>query len=69
MLFGGVDHRSRQVGEQVVVVIDQREVDLEALLHGRIGKALGYALPVGLVGEFFADLGEVVLAVGILNVG
>src|SRR5918996_1494678 len=59
MLFGGVDNRSLQVSEELVVVIDQREVDLDALLHGRIGTALGHALPVGLVGEFFADLGEV----------
>lgn len=69
VLVGGVDNVELQVAEQVVVVIDQREVDCDALLHGRIGKAFGYALPVGLVGELFADLGQVVLAVGLLAVG
>jgi hypothetical protein len=58
MLFGGVDNRSLQAGEPLGVVIEPREVDRDALLPGRIGTALGHALPVGRVGEFFADRGE-----------
>jgi hypothetical protein len=67
VLFGGMDRGEFQVGEQVVIGIDQREVDLTTLLHGRRGKALGHALPVGFVGECFAELGEVILAVGLLD--
>jgi hypothetical protein len=43
-----------------------REVDRYALLPGRLGQALGHALPVGLVGEFRADRGAVGLAGGLL---
>ena len=66
---GGVDHGEFQVGEPGVIGLDPREVDLNALLHGRIGHALGHALPGGFVGECCADRREVVRAVGLLDVG
>ena len=48
-------------------MIDQCEVDFDALLHGWIRKALGHALPVDLVGELLATLREVILTIGILD--
>jgi hypothetical protein len=38
-------------------------------VHSRLGKALGYAISVGFVGEVLADLGQVILAVGMLDMG
>ena len=67
--LGGADDVELELGEQLVVVIDQLEVDLDALAHAGIGEALGDAGAVGLVGELLAGLGEVVLAVGVLDVG
>jgi hypothetical protein len=65
VLVGGMDHGPCQGGAPVVIVIAPREVDRHALLHGRIGQARGHALPVGLVGEVVAELGEGVLAGGL----
>lgn len=53
----------------MIKITNQREVDLDALLHGRVGEALGDASPMGLIGDLPADLGQVVLAVGVLHVG
>jgi hypothetical protein len=68
-LGGGVGHGSRQVGAQVVIGRDQREVAREALRSGRLGNALGPALPAGRVGECCADRGAVVRAVSMFDVG
>ena len=65
----GLDERQLQVGQQVVVGIDQREVDLNALLDGRLGEALRHAGSVRLVCELLADRREVVLTIGILDMG
>jgi len=63
------DNVSFHIAEEMVVVPDQREVDFHALLDGRIGKALGDADTIGFVGELFPDLGQVILTVGIVDVG
>jgi len=46
---------------------DQGEVHFDALLDGWIGEPLSDTASVGFVGNLFADLGKVVLAVGVLN--
>lgn len=54
--------------DEPVVVIDQVKVGLDGLLHAWIGEALRQPLAVGLVGDLLAELGEVVLGVGVLDV-
>jgi len=66
---GGLDQRPRQVGQPVVVGMDPREVDLKALLDGRLGEALRHAGSVRLVGELLADRREVGLTLGLLAMG
>jgi hypothetical protein len=38
-------------------------------LHRRLGKAFGHPVAIGLVGNLLADLGQIVLAIGILHMG
>jgi hypothetical protein len=69
MVFGGLDDGMLQIGKQLVVVGDQRQVDLNAFLHGAIGKALGDPITIRFVGDLLAELRQVVLAVGVLDMG
>ena len=52
-----------------VVVLDQHEVDLHALAGIGLVEGLGDAFAVGLVGDLGLGLREVVLVVGVLDVG
>jgi hypothetical protein len=65
--LGGVDKRELKLRKEAVVGVEQRQVDLDALLDGGIGEAFRDPLPVGLVGELLADFGQLVLTVGILD--
>jgi len=69
MNLGRLGDVELNLGEQPVVVIDQREVHLHGLTHARFVKAFGHSFAVGLIGDLLADLREVILAVGILDVG
>jgi hypothetical protein len=67
-LLRGLDDGEFQITEQLIIKGDQDQVDLDILLHRGIGKAFGDAPAVGFVGEVRADLRQVVLAMGILDV-
>jgi hypothetical protein len=67
MLFGRGDNGQFQVPQQLVIIVNQGEVDLDAFLDGGIGKPLGDPSAIRLVRDLFADLGQVVLAVGLLD--
>ena len=69
MLFSGSHDIQLQIGEQLVVVIHQLKIDLDAPLHAGITEALGDSFAVGFISDFLADLGQIVLAVGVLDVG
>jgi hypothetical protein len=69
VFLGGLDNRPLEVREQAVVVPNQRKLHLDALLDGRIREALGHAGSVRLVGQLLADLRQVILAVGLLDMG
>jgi hypothetical protein len=58
-----------EVAEPAVVVVEQREGHLPALLDGRRRKAFGHAVPVRLVGELLAEVGSVILAMRLLDKG
>jgi hypothetical protein len=56
-----------EVSQPAVVSIKQGEVQVDARLDSRIGKSCRHPLPVRFVGERCADLREVVLTVGLLD--
>jgi len=58
-----------EVGDDAVVVLDELEVDCDASSHLRVLEPFQDALKVDLVGEFLAELGQVVLAERVLYVG
>ena len=53
--------------EQGIVEADQGQVGFNAGLDGRISKAFSDTGAIGLVGDLFADLRQVVLTVGVLD--
>ena len=57
------------LAQQFVVVVDEGNVHFNRLTHTRIGEVLFHALPIALVRQLPAELGEVLLAVGVLNMG
>jgi len=68
MVFSGFEDREFNITEQRIVVGDQRQIDLDTFLHGRIGKAFSHPVTVGFVGDLFANGRQVILAVGVLYV-
>jgi hypothetical protein len=69
VLLRRVHDRQLEVCQPRVVVADQGHVTLEALWHRGSRTALGDAGPVGWVGDVLANLGEVVLALGVVDMG
>ena len=58
-----------EIDDERIVLVDQREVDRDALLHTRIGKVLHYPVAIGAIGEFSPEHGQVVLRARVLDVG
>ena len=67
MLFGRGDHGERHVPQSLVRIGNQGEVYLDAFLDRGIGTPLSAPSAIRLVRDLFADLGHVVLAVGLLD--
>jgi hypothetical protein len=67
MLLRRLHNGQRQVLQQRVVIVAQGEVHLDAFLNGGIGKSFRDPRPVGLGGAVLTDRGQVVLAVGLLD--
>ena len=55
--------------EVLIVDVDQAEVGFDALFNAVVGEALTKIFPVGRVPEGSVDIGQVVLGVGVLDVG
>jgi hypothetical protein len=67
--FGALLDVALELTEEAVIEVEKLEIDLDAFAHGGIREVLGDSLPVRLAGNLFLELGEVVLAVGVLEVG
>jgi hypothetical protein len=67
MLLGRPHDRQLQVGQELVIVVNQGQIDLHALVDRRIGQALRHAVAVRFVREFRANLWEVIWASGIVD--
>ena len=63
------DDRELEVGDARIVLVDQRDVDRDALLHTRIGKVLHDSLAISAIGELPPEDGQVVLRARVLDVG
>jgi hypothetical protein len=66
--FRVAHERQLEVGDEAVVALEEREVDLDALADTRIGKMVGHAVPIGRIGQSSLELWEVVLRARVLNV-
>ncbi len=67
--LGRCEDGQLHVAQPLVGVANQRAVDCDALVHRGIGKPLADAGAVGLIGNLLANRGQVVLAVGLLDMG
>lgn len=68
MDLGGRQQMTLQVGDLACQVTDELEIDLDRSTDVGIGELLGDPLGVALVVRAPAELGQVALAVGILDV-
>jgi len=68
-LSGGLHERQLQSARQTVVIVNQGQVDCNALLHGGIRKPLDNPRAMSLIGDLLSNLGQVILAVGVLDMG
>jgi hypothetical protein len=68
VLLGRLDNGQRDIAEPLIIVVHQSEVDCDTLLHGGIRAPFRHPVPVRLVGQRLPELGQVVLAVGLLDV-
>jgi hypothetical protein len=69
MRLGRLDDGPLDIAEQPIIVVNERAVDFDTLLHGRISAPFRPTVAVRLVGQRLPDLRPVVLTVGILDVG
>jgi hypothetical protein len=67
--FDLLDDVEFEVGKELVEEVEELEIDLAAFADGGIGEVIGESLPVRLVGDLLLELGEVVLAISVLDVG
>jgi hypothetical protein len=68
VLLGRLDKSQLHVVEQLIVGVNQGEIDFDMLLHGGIKAPFRHAIPIRLVGQLLPELGQVVLAVRMLDV-
>ncbi len=68
MTFGLFDDIKFQIGEQAVIEFHELEIHLDTFLDGRVGKMLGDADAIGFNRQLLFKVGEIVLAVGVLDV-
>ena len=69
MPLGGAGDREFHFAQQFVVVVNESHVQCDGLAHAGLGEVFLHSLAIALVRQLLAELGEVVLAVGILHVG
>jgi hypothetical protein len=63
VLLGCLEEKECEITQQLILIRDQVEVDRDRLLDSRVLKAFGDAFPVGFIGDFLADCGQVILGI------
>jgi hypothetical protein len=66
--LGRLDDGLLDIAEQSIRVGHEGEVDFDALRHSGLREPVRHTGPVGLVGQFLPDRGQIVQAVGLLDV-
>ena len=66
--FGLSNNREFEVHDEGVVLVDERQVDIDTLSHTRIREMRAHAVAVGGIREAPLESREIVLGAGILNV-
>ncbi len=67
VVFGRFKHKEFEGAEHLVILGDQCEVDGNGLVDSRIVTPFSDAFPISFVGDLLAEFGQVVLAVGMLD--
>ena len=67
--FGALLDGALDLTEEPVVEVEKLEIDLDAFAHRGIREVLEDSIAICLEGDLLPELGEVVLTVGILDVG
>jgi hypothetical protein len=67
--FGRARNIEFHLTEEFIVVINEGHSQLNGFAHAGLRKVLFDAFPIGCVGQLLANLGEVVLTVGVLDMG
>ena len=67
MMFGVSEDMPFEAPFEMVDVVDELEVDLDAPLDIRIKELLGDAIPMTAVGDFSAKLWQIALGIGVLD--
>ena len=62
------DDREVEVNDERIILVDQREVDRDALLHTGIGKVLHHPVAIGAISEFSPKDRQGVLGARVLDV-
>src|SRR5262245_60809909 len=67
-LLRRLDDRQFHIAGQPIVMVNQGEVDFDALLYCGLKEPLSHTVPIVLGGQLLPDLGQIVLAIGLLDV-
>jgi len=67
--LGGADEMELDLGEELVVDINEVHIHLDHGTHAGVFEAIGHIDAVGGISELFAKRGQIVLGVGVLDVG
>ncbi len=68
MRFGGTRNRAFHLAEQFVIVIDEGDIHFNGLAHTGVREVFLYSLAMGFVRQLLADLGEIGLTTGSVDV-
>jgi len=69
VVSGVSEDEAFEVARQPVEMVDELEIGLDAPSNVGVNELTGNAFPVDLVGDLFTELGEIALAIGVLDVG
>src|SRR6266851_4603239 len=67
--FGTARNVEFDFPQELVIVIDEGDIDFNGLPYAGIGEVLFHSLAIRLVRQLLPNLGQIVLTIGIVNVG
>jgi hypothetical protein len=58
-----------QAGKELIIIVQQLEVKFNAFSYALIRESFGYPFSVGFIGDFLSYVWQIVLVIGILDMG